>query len=47
VAGNLYVLAGLAALIVIVVLAVRSRKAPDPASTQAVRADKPVPVVSR
>jgi alpha-1,2-mannosyltransferase len=47
VAGNLYVLTGIAALMVIVVLAVLSRKARHPVSADAARADKPVPAVSR
>jgi alpha-1,2-mannosyltransferase len=47
VAGNLYALAGIAALLVVVVLAVRGRAARRPAATTAARADKPVPVVSR
>jgi alpha-1,2-mannosyltransferase len=47
VAGNLYVLAGIAALMVIVVLALRSRAARRLAVTGTASADKPVPVVSR
>jgi len=46
VTGNLYVLAGIAALIVIVVFAIRSRKASRLATTTTARADKPVPVVT-
>jgi alpha-1,2-mannosyltransferase len=47
VAGNLYVLTGIAALILIAALAVLSRMARHPVSTDAARVDKPLPVVSR
>lgn len=47
VAGNLYVLAGIAALVVIVVLAVRSRAVRSLSPTGDARAGKPVAVVSR
>jgi alpha-1,2-mannosyltransferase len=47
VAGNLYALTGIATLMLIVVLAVLSRKAHQPVSASGARADKPVPVVSR
>jgi alpha-1,2-mannosyltransferase len=46
VAGNLYVLTGIAALIVIVVLVTRSRTPRRPAMARTARADKPVPVVN-
>jgi alpha-1,2-mannosyltransferase len=47
VAGNLYILTGIAALIIIVVLAVRARGVRHPAVSAAATADSPVPVVSR
>lgn len=47
VAGNLYVLAGIAALMVIAVIAVRSRKARRLAPVRAAGADNPLPAVSR
>ena len=47
VAGNLYVLAGVAALMVIAVLAVRSRKARRLAPVSAASADNPLPAASR
>jgi alpha-1,2-mannosyltransferase len=47
VAGNLYVLTGVAALIVILVLAARSRAARRPAVVAPVPADNAVPIVSR
>jgi alpha-1,2-mannosyltransferase len=46
VTGNLYVLAGIGALILILVLAIRSRSDRRPAVTGAASTDKPVPVVS-
>jgi alpha-1,2-mannosyltransferase len=46
-AGNLYVLTGVAALLVIVVLAARSRAARRPVVPGPAPAGKPVPVVSR
>jgi hypothetical protein len=47
VSGNLYVLTGIAVLVVIIVLAVRSRPARRPAERVPAGTDKPVPVVSR
>ncbi|HSR83034.1 MAG TPA: glycosyltransferase 87 family protein [Streptosporangiaceae bacterium] len=47
VSGNLYVLTGIAVLVVIIVLAVRSRPARRRAERAPAGADKPVPVVSR
>jgi len=47
VAGNLYVLAGVAALMVVAVLAVRSRKARRLAPVSAASADNPLPAASR
>jgi hypothetical protein len=44
--GNLYVLAGIAALIVIVAVLIRRRTQRRPATTRAASAGKPVPVVS-
>jgi hypothetical protein len=47
IAGNLYVLTGIAALIAIVVFVVRARAVRPPAKAGAVPADSPVPVVTR
>ncbi len=47
IAGNLYVLTGLAIFVLIVALAVRSRVVRRPAAAEAAPADSPVPVASR
>lgn len=47
VAGNLYVLTGIAALILITVVAVRGRRARRPGPANPARVESPLPVVSR